>query len=47
MLIGGLIVGDISEFNFTLKAIAKLFQAKTADNLLFPEPVNKEGEAAK
>ena len=47
MLIGSILVGNISEFNFTLKAIQKLFQAKTNDDLLFPQPKKIDGKGAK
>ena len=47
MGIGAIIVGNVSDFNFTLKAIQKLFQAKTSDDLLFPEPKKKDSKGAK
>ena len=36
MLAGGYFAGGVSEFIFTLKAIQKLFLAKTRDDNLFP-----------
>ena len=47
MLIGSVLVGNVSEFNFTLKAIQKLFQAKTSDDLMFQQPKKKDGKGAK
>jgi hypothetical protein len=42
MLIGGYIVGGASEFIFTIKAIQKLFLAKTRDDKVFPEATKKK-----
>jgi hypothetical protein len=38
MLIGSYIANSISEHLFTLKAIQKLFTAKTSDEKLFSDP---------
>ena len=42
MLAGGYLAGGISEHNFHLKAIQKMFLAKTKDDNLFPQATKEK-----